>query len=120
MAPNAICHYKQPEGFLRSSNGPLGSKHKIFVGFAPSPFARVKPDSCRELDREVGGEKRWILTGERWGHQFNGVSKQKLCVLWLVVDQSQLQIVKVRPYEGEIDRLIRCHNDHLSMKGCVG
>jgi hypothetical protein len=52
-----------------------------------------------------------MLIGERWGHQLQGVSKQKLCVLWLVAHQGQLQIVQVRLYEGEICRLIRCHKD---------
>src|SRR5215831_15082123 len=48
------------------------------------------------------------------------MGKQKLCVLRLVVEQGQLQIVKVRLYEDEIDRLIGSHNDHLSWKGCAG
>ncbi len=60
-----------------------------------------------------------MLTGQCRGHQVQGVGKQKLCVLRLVVDQGELQIVKVRPYEGEIDRLIGSHDDHLSMKGCA-
>src|SRR2546423_2728773 len=61
-----------------------------------------------------------MLAGKRRSHQLQGVSKQKLCVLRLVVDQGQLQIVKVCPNESEIDRLIGSHDDHLSMKGCAG
>src|SRR5215467_2488978 len=95
LASKTICHYKQTEGFLCSSNGPLGSKNKILVGFAPFPFASIKPYSCRELDGEIGRWKGWWLTSESWGHQLQGVSKQKLRVLWLVDRQGQLQISKV-------------------------
>src|SRR5579859_8083450 len=61
-----------------------------------------------------------MLTGKRRSHQLQGVGKQKLCVLRLGVDQGQLQIVKVCPYEGEIDRLIHSNDDYLSIKGCAG
>src|SRR2546421_9880956 len=61
-----------------------------------------------------------MLAGKRRSHQVQGVGKQELCMLWLVVDQGQLQIVQVRPDEAEIDRLIGSHEDHLSRKGCSG
>ena len=59
-----------------------------------------------------------MLADRRRSYQIQGVGKQKLCVLRLIVDQGQLQIVQVRPYEGEIDRLINRHDDHLSRIGC--
>src|SRR5216684_5777719 len=42
MASYTICDYKQAKGLLCSSNGALGSEHKIFVGFAAPLFARVE------------------------------------------------------------------------------
>src|SRR6266487_2629529 len=61
-----------------------------------------------------------MLAGKRRGHQFHDVGKQKLCVLRLVIGQGDLQIVKVCPYEGEIDRFIYSHDDHLSLRGSAG
>ncbi len=42
-------HYKQPKGFLRSSNGPLGSKNKSFVGFATPLFESPPPIFLQQL-----------------------------------------------------------------------
>ena len=97
MPSHTIRDHKQTKGFPRGSNGALGSEYKIFVGLASPLFAGVEPDSCGELDGEIGGENRWMLAGKRRGHQLQGVGKQKLCVLRLVIDQGQLQIVQVCP-----------------------
>src|SRR6266700_2429832 len=56
-----ICDHKQAKGLPRGSNRAQGGEHTIFVGFAPPLFARVEPDSCRELDGKIGGEKRRML-----------------------------------------------------------
>ena len=55
MASYTIRDHKQAKGLLCSNNGALGGEYKIFVGFAPPLFARVEPDSGRELDGGITG-----------------------------------------------------------------
>jgi hypothetical protein len=78
----------------------LERKGRVLVGLQLPRPARIKPDADRELERKIGSNGG--VPGNRLAHQGEGMLKQKLRVLRLIVVQGCSHIFEIGLYQGKI------------------